>query len=258
MKEDNTSSYISLEAELEDWFETPFDELPEDLQKRVERGFRPTPWDNLTPDDRRRRACLWDGWENPAFERERRRFWDLGLLKDMHKVKEEIEKWETTPHLSISELESKERHIEELNNELQTIEENISDGFEREERLAAELIAAEIEAYAEHDRIAAEKRAEEQRLEAIEQEDNNSLPKMGGVARAAIYKKLELHAIELFKQGKFHNPRAASFRLVAPLNQYASDNGLIPLTKNNAQDKIYRWLLKYKQAINVTSNNLRY
>ncbi|MCH8056861.1 MAG: hypothetical protein IIB78_03210 [Proteobacteria bacterium] len=242
MKEDNMSSYISLEAELEDWFETPFDELPEDLQKRVERGFRPTPWDNQTPDDRRRRACLWDGWENPAFERERRRLWDLGLLKDMHKVKEEIEKWETTPHLSISELESKERHIEELNNELQTIEENISDGFEREERLAAELIAAEIEAYAEHDRIAAEKRAEEQRLEAIEQEDNNSLPKMGGVARGVQYDRLEQQAIKLYREGQFKSKLQASKDLYQQIKIHVyNENFKIPAPKAST---IYRWLLK--------------
>ena len=242
MTEDNMSSFISLEAELEDWFETPLDELSEDLQKRVERGFRPTPWDNLTPDDRRRRACLWDGWHDPVIEKEQRRLWDLGLLKDMNKVKEEIEKWEATPHLSISELESKERHIEELNNELQTIEENISDGFEREERLAAELIAAEIEAYAEHDRIAAKKRAEEQRLEAIEQEDNNSLPKMGGVARAAQYAQLKQQAIKLYREGQFESKRQASEDLYQSIKTHAyNEKFKIHAPKPST---IYRWLLE--------------
>ena len=260
--EGGMNSYISLEAELEDWFEKPYDELPKDLRKRVDRSFRPLrpplsqkeqqkreeqqmrarekqtlkeyqkreeqqkdelkrtrekqrkkAWDNHTPDDRRKRACLWDGWENPAFERERRRLWDLGLLKDMHKVKEEIEKWETTPHLSISELESKERHIEELNNELQTIEENISDGFEREERLAAELIAAEIEAYAEHDRIAAEKRAEEQRLEAIEQEDENEpeAKQLQNKPKTPRSDYLDVHMDKFFKEEA--NYSAANFTM---------------------------------------------
>ena len=54
--------YTDLEEALEEWFKKPFDELPEDLQKRVERRFRPTPWDNLTSDDRRRRDCGTISW----------------------------------------------------------------------------------------------------------------------------------------------------------------------------------------------------
>ncbi len=72
-----------------------------------------------------------------------------------------------------------------------------------------------------------------------------SLPEKGGIARAAKYKKLELHSIELYIQKKFHSVRDASIRLVDPVNQYAEENGLILLTKNNAQATIYGWLLKY-------------
>ncbi len=75
---------------------------------------------------------------------------------------------------------------------------------------------------------------------------NKSLPEMGGNARAAKYEKLRLHAIALYKKGSFHSTRAASLRLVGPVNQFAKGNkDLIPLTENNAQDTIYKWLLEH-------------
>ena len=127
MTEDNMSSFISLEAELEDWFETPLDELSEDLQKRVERGFRPTPWDNLTPDDRRRRACLWDGWENPAFEKERRRLWD-DFIVPMCQLEEKIEETEATQNPTATDLDARDKRIEGFESELRKVTEE----FERE------------------------------------------------------------------------------------------------------------------------------
>ena len=113
------SSYISLETELEEWFEKPFNELPEDLQKRVERGFRPTPWDNLTSDDRRRRACLWDGWENPAFEIERRRLWDSAKIELIDELEEKIEEWEATdPKKDPLKKRIKEKELKKLRRKL--------------------------------------------------------------------------------------------------------------------------------------------
>ena len=113
------SSFISLEAVLEGRFETPFDELPEDLRKRVERGFRPSPWNSLTPDDRRKRAYHWDCLHDPAIEDEQRRLWGLGLLMD--DLKEEIEEWEATPAKDVDQRLKKERRLEKLKTELQEV-----------------------------------------------------------------------------------------------------------------------------------------
>lgn len=83
------TDYESLEKALEDWFEKPFDELPKDLQKRVDRGFRHCPGEQLTPDERRaltniakvERAEMRDGSYDPTIRKEQRRLWELARVK---------------------------------------------------------------------------------------------------------------------------------------------------------------------------------
>lgn len=120
------SSFISLEAVLEGRFEQPLDELPEDLRRRVERGFRPVSWDNQTPEDRRKRAYHWDCLHDPTIQEEQKRLWRLAMRED--ELKEEFEKWNKTPAKNVKQRLKKEKRLEKLKTELQ----EVTDAFWRE------------------------------------------------------------------------------------------------------------------------------
>lgn len=84
------SNFIPITGALEPWFDRDFEDIPRELQRRIEAAFVLIRWDSRSPEGRRNEAGLWDYSHDPATERDRQKIWDLRI---------EIKNWEekTTP-----------------------------------------------------------------------------------------------------------------------------------------------------------------
>lgn len=113
------SSFISIEVALNGWFEKSFNRLPKNLQILAEPAFRSTPWEKLTPQRRRARARKWDDDHDPAAQEQQRLLWDLVLRMD--DLQKQIEEFENTDPVSVSEILLKKKNLEELESELKQV-----------------------------------------------------------------------------------------------------------------------------------------
>lgn len=102
-------SFVSLKTALADWFETPFDDLPGEQWYRVKTDFWPMPWDELSPNQRRKVAAQWDCSHDPEAADERKRLWDLFCRQDA--LQREIREWEALKPQSITEKAEQTDHL---------------------------------------------------------------------------------------------------------------------------------------------------
>ncbi|CAH1387989.1 hypothetical protein [Candidatus Nitrotoga sp. M5] len=112
--------FDSLILALEKWFDKPLSAIPREAQERIERDFRPMPWDAWSPDQRRSVAAQWDYRHDPATELERQYWWDLFCRKDA--LENQIREWEKAATPTASDLAQKETRLNELRKELGRME----------------------------------------------------------------------------------------------------------------------------------------
>lgn len=108
--------FESLATALEGWFDKPMAELPDKLRHRVETDLFPTPWDSVSPEQRRIGAANWDNQHDPAMESERHYWWDFDIR--MNELKKQIETWTAIATPTATDLTQKETRLAELQREL--------------------------------------------------------------------------------------------------------------------------------------------
>jgi len=106
----------SLAKSLSGLFNTPFSDLPKDLGQRVKQDLFPLLWDGLTPFQRENAALQWDYCHDLTTEKVRHESWELFPKRD--KIKSEINKLELLHPESVTEVEDRDRNINELKAEL--------------------------------------------------------------------------------------------------------------------------------------------
>lgn len=74
------TTFASLTATLDGWFDKPLSELPVALQKRVREDFFSIPWDKLSFKQRQSVARQWDYQNDPTTETDRH-WWDFFIKK---------------------------------------------------------------------------------------------------------------------------------------------------------------------------------
>lgn len=87
------AEYDSLVAALENWFDKPWADLPEDERERIKRDFFPLSWEMLSPRQRGEMSSQHDYQHDPAYEGERNHIW--ALFSEREKIKHEITDWES-------------------------------------------------------------------------------------------------------------------------------------------------------------------
>lgn len=110
------TTFESLTAALDGWFDKPLSELPEALQERVREDFFPMPWADLSAEQRKSVARQCDYQNHPATETDRQLWWDFAIKED--ELEKQIEQWESVAAPTARELAEKERRLKELHAEL--------------------------------------------------------------------------------------------------------------------------------------------
>lgn len=110
------SEFDSLTFALEKWFDKPLSAIPREAQERIERDFRPMPWDDLSPDQRRSVAHQYDYQHDPTTEQERQYWWDFFCRKEA--LENQIREWEKAATPTASDLAQKETRLNESRKEL--------------------------------------------------------------------------------------------------------------------------------------------
>ena len=110
------NDFDPLTIALENWYEKPLSDIPDNIRQRIERDIAFRDWDNLTLELRREIALQRDHINDPANAPEYQ-YWD-----DFYQNKDEIEillqKWERVETPTASDLEIKQTKLSELREEL--------------------------------------------------------------------------------------------------------------------------------------------
>jgi hypothetical protein len=106
------NNFNSLTKALEDWFDTPLCDLPEELRYRVEDEFSPMPWDQLSPSDRREICEQVDSYDDPSLEARRQHYY--GLAHIVTELEATIAQWESKRTPTALDQDVKERRLQEL------------------------------------------------------------------------------------------------------------------------------------------------
>jgi len=114
------STFDSLLAALEGWFDKPLCDLPGKLRQRIKQDFFPMPWDDLIHDQRRGVAQQWDYLHDPAMEKNREFWWAFYERKDA--IEYQIEKWEAVSTPTAGDMTQQEERLIELRDELERLE----------------------------------------------------------------------------------------------------------------------------------------
>lgn len=120
------SSFESIAAALDGWFDKPPAELPGILRERVQQVFLGSPWHMLTPGQRRDFAQQWDYQQQPEIQQERKFWWDLLVRKS--EIERQREAWMAVATPTAQDLAQKEARLAELNRELVCLEHQKSSG----------------------------------------------------------------------------------------------------------------------------------
>lgn len=114
-------NYDHLTIALEDWFDKPLSDIPDNIRQRIEKDMFPLPWDSLSPEQRRIGALQLDYQHDPATEKDRQYWWDFFCQKEA--LKNQIQEWEKTATPTASDLTHKEGKLKELRAELRRMNE---------------------------------------------------------------------------------------------------------------------------------------
>jgi len=120
------SEFDSLARALKSYFDCSIDDLPRELKERVRRQLPEELWTLTTPDERRIAASQWDFQNDPSFEDELQRDWDLYLNEEEAKqIAQELQELRAMPVGKFSDLDFKKRV--ELETRLEELEQSVSD-----------------------------------------------------------------------------------------------------------------------------------
>lgn len=106
------NNFNSLTKALEDWFDTPLCDLPDELRYRVEDEFSPMPWDQLSPSDRREICEQVDSYDDPSLEARRQHYYELADI--VTELEAAIAEWESKRTPTALDQDVKERRLQEL------------------------------------------------------------------------------------------------------------------------------------------------
>ena len=124
------NNFSSLTKALEDWFDTPLCDLPEELRYRVEDEFSPMPWDQLSPSDRREICEQVDSYDDPSLEARRQHYYELADI--VTELEATIAQWESKRTPTALDQDVKERRLQELHQELKKLrDEHFANGMPR-------------------------------------------------------------------------------------------------------------------------------
>ncbi|MDT3669918.1 MAG: hypothetical protein ROZ37_06265 [Aromatoleum sp.] len=113
--------YEPVSAVLSDWFETRFAELPKRHQRRVASLCFPGRWDELSSDQRRRRAVSWDYNHDPQTQADRERVEQL-MIQSLF-LSNEINALERLPPQTVAEIVVKDEKLKDLRERLRRLDE---------------------------------------------------------------------------------------------------------------------------------------
>lgn len=125
------SAFVSLTQALEDWFDQPLAQLPDELRLRVEDEFLPMPWDRLTAAGRRDVTKQVDFRVDPATEAYRHTSWDYAERRS--DLEARIKVWQDSATPTATDLKHQAENIQSLQRELTDLEAEFKvklDGFD--------------------------------------------------------------------------------------------------------------------------------
>lgn len=117
---ENGRTFDALTLALEDWFDVGLAGLPDALRKRVEEEILPMPWDGLAADQRRSVVLQLDYQHDPATEQDQQHW--MEFFERMRTIQGQIDEWRTVAAPTAGELDTKERRLRELGQELTKME----------------------------------------------------------------------------------------------------------------------------------------
>lgn len=110
----------SLIFVLGPWFKTKLDGLPAMIRTRIEADFFPMPWDQLSPEQRRRIAEQWDERHAPGGMRAKELAW--GLVVEKARIESQIAELQGSLTPTSTDIAKKETRLNELKQDLVRIE----------------------------------------------------------------------------------------------------------------------------------------
>lgn len=117
------TDFNSLATALEEYFNTPYADLPEDERQRVENDFFPMPWDKLSPNHRRSVAAQLDYQRDPDTEGERQYWSDFFNRRD--NLQRKLMQWESVATPTATDLATKESKVSGLQQELDRMDQTL-------------------------------------------------------------------------------------------------------------------------------------
>ncbi len=110
------STFVSLTKALENWFDQPLAQLPDELRLRVEDEFCSMPWDRLTASGRLDVTRQIDFKVDPATEAYRHTSWEY--VERRHDIEARIKVWQDSDTPTATDLKHQAEGIESLQREL--------------------------------------------------------------------------------------------------------------------------------------------
>ena len=110
----------SLTHVLGPWLETQFSDLPAMIRTRIEADFFPMPWDQLSPEQRRKVTVQWDERHDPRIKRSRELAWRL--VADQVHIEGQIAELQRSLTPTSIDIAKKETRLAELQQDLAQID----------------------------------------------------------------------------------------------------------------------------------------
>lgn len=126
------AKFVGLVSLLEGWYEKPLRELPQVLRPRVEEEFFPLSWDTLDAEQRRQLAAQLDAQHDPDAEAERAEAFDLTARQS--DLERQIQELEVLASRTPQDLESKNRQLTTLRQELAQVKKHLRLAISRSDR----------------------------------------------------------------------------------------------------------------------------
>ncbi len=195
----DAEGFESLTSVLEGWFDKPWIDLPEKQQARYERdvlllkeGDEKFPlWDDISPEQRRYIAELWDYQHDPEIETEREK--DFEKYCSLEAKKKEKMEWKLMTPATITEKAEKDRQLNRLQEEIDELE-SWFDPTKNNTRSRSDGNSLKTKkAYLDVRNKEIQKDSEELELEYIKNEESYTLDKLAkDLFMMEKYKKLNL------------------------------------------------------------------
>lgn len=130
-------SIASLTLALSNQFEAKFSDLPAELQPLADKAVFVEYWDELSPEERRRRVLNWDYAHLPTTAHHRKASADLRDAR--WRVQREMAAWQSLSPRTITEKAKQDEAMKDLHGQLRLIEEKLARIDEGRERFLVGL-----------------------------------------------------------------------------------------------------------------------